>query len=201
MGIFSFLGMWVAMTLMMLMVVAPAFGRYRQILIRSGEARANSLTALGVAGYLLAWLLVGMALLPVGLAWMAMEMRVPLLLRWAPAAAGMFVMLAGALQLTSWKTRRLAICRRRGEGELVGASAGAACRHGLRLGARCCACCLNLMLIPLVLGMMDWRVMIIVMAAIALERLVPGGRRIARATGVAAAGAGVALIAHVAGLG
>lgn len=201
MGIISFLGMWGGMVVTMLPAVAPALGRYRQTLLRSGVARANPLTALVATGYLLAWLLVGMALLPVDLAWMAMEMRMPVLLRWAPAAAGTLVLLAGALQLTSWKTRRLAICRGPCEGEPVGASAGEACRHGLRLGARCCACCLNLMVIPLISGMMDWWVMITVMVAIGLERLVPGGMRTARATGVAVAGAGVALIAHAAGLG
>lgn len=198
MGIFSSLGMWGGMALTMLPVVAPALGRYRQTLIRSGEARANPLTALAGAGYLFAWLLIGMAFLPLGVACMAMEMRVPALLRWAP---GMLVLLAGALQMTSWKTHRLAICRRPSGGEPVGATAREAWRHGLRLADQCRACCLNLMVIPLVLGMMDWRVMITVMAAIGLERLAPGGAHIARATGVVAAGAGTALIAHAAGLG
>src|SRR5512134_3571260 len=81
------------------------------------------------------------------------------------------------------------------------ADAGTAWRHGLRLGLHCSSCCAGLMVILLVIGVMDLRAMAVVAAAITVERLVPAGERVARATGAVAVGAGLFLIARAAGLG
>jgi predicted metal-binding membrane protein len=54
------------------------------------------------------------------------------------------------------------------------------------------------MAIPLIIGMMNWCAMALVAAAITLERLPPGGRRIARATGVFIVGAGLLLMVRAA---
>jgi hypothetical protein len=48
---------------------------------------------------------------------------------------------------------------------------------------------------------MDLRAMAIVTAAITVERLAPGGERVARAVGAVAVGAGLCLIARATGLG
>jgi hypothetical protein len=48
---------------------------------------------------------------------------------------------------------------------------------------------------------MDLRAMAVVAAAIAAERLVPGGARVARVLGTIAVGAGLILIARAAGTG
>jgi predicted metal-binding membrane protein len=56
------------------------------------------------------------------------------------------------------------------------------------------------MAIPLVIGIMDLRVMAVVTAAITLERLAPAGERVARAIGAVVVGAGMVLIAQAAGL-
>jgi predicted metal-binding membrane protein len=48
---------------------------------------------------------------------------------------------------------------------------------------------------------MDLRAMAVVAAAITIERLVPAGERVARATGGVVVGAGLFLIARTAGLG
>jgi predicted metal-binding membrane protein len=56
------------------------------------------------------------------------------------------------------------------------------------------------MVILLVIGIMDLRAMVLVTAAITVERLAPAGERVARAIGTAVVGAGVILIAQAAGL-
>ncbi len=78
--------------------------------------------------------------------------------------------------------------------------AGRAWRHGLRLGLDCSYCCANLMLIPLVIGVMNLRAMAFVAAAITVERLVPAGERVAQATGVAIVGTSLLLIARATGI-
>jgi len=57
------------------------------------------------------------------------------------------------------------------------------------------------MLILLVGGVMDLRVMAVVTAAITVERLVPAGEHATRAIGVVAVVTGLFLIARAAGLG
>jgi predicted metal-binding membrane protein len=57
------------------------------------------------------------------------------------------------------------------------------------------------MVILLVMGVMDLRVMAAVTAAITLERLAPAGGRLAQATGAIILAAGLLLIALAAGRG
>jgi predicted metal-binding membrane protein len=143
-----------------------------------------------------------MAAFPVGVALAAVEMEHPALARTVPIAVGVVVLMAGSFQLTGWKVRRLACCRESpGRGRTLPADAGMAWRHGLRLGLHCSHCCVGLMAILLVIGVMDLRAMAVVAAAITVERLAPAGARVARATGAVAVGAGLLLIARAAGLG
>jgi predicted metal-binding membrane protein len=88
-----------------------------------------------------------------------------------------------------------------GRGRVLPAGAGTAWRHGVRLGIHCAYCCAGLMAILLVAGIMDLRAMAVVTAAITVERLAPGGERVARATGAVVVVAGLVLIARAAGLG
>jgi predicted metal-binding membrane protein len=74
-------------------------------------------------------------------------------------------------------------------------------RHGLRLGLHCTSCSAGLMAILLVVGVMNLRAMAVVAAAITVERLAPGGERVARGTGAIVVGAGLFLIVRAAGLG
>jgi len=103
--------------------------------------------------------------------------------------------MAGFLQFTAWKARHLACCR---EGPARGRTAW---QHGLRLGLHCSQCCVGLMAILLVSGVMNVLAMAVVAAAITVERLAPAGERVARATGAVALGAGLLLIVRAAGLG
>jgi predicted metal-binding membrane protein len=198
----SFLGMWVVMMVaMMLPSLVPMLWRYRQA-VGTDEAGLGGLTALVGVGYFLVWTVFGMAALPLGVALAAVEMQQPALARAVPIAAGVVVLVAGALQFTAWKARHLACCREApGRGRTLPANAGTAWRHGLRLGLHCSHCCFGLMAILLVIGVMDLRAMAVVAAAIAVERLAPAGERVARAIGAVAVAAGLFLIAQGAGLG
>jgi predicted metal-binding membrane protein len=130
---------------------------------------------------------------PLGIAVASAEMHQPALSRAVPLAAGISVLLAGALQFTAWKARQLACCRFAPElDHRVSASAAAAVRHGVYLGVRCAACCAGLMLALLTIGVMDLRAMAVITAAITIERL--AGERAARAIGLLVVGAGFYLI-------
>jgi predicted metal-binding membrane protein len=142
------------------------------------------------------------AAFPLGAALAAVAMREPAVARAVPITVGVVVLVAGALQFTAWKARHLLCCREAaGRGPTRPAYAGAAWRHGLRLGLHCGYCCAGLMAILLVVGVMDLRAMAAVAAAITVERLAPAGERVARAIGAVLVGAGLLLIARAAGLG
>jgi predicted metal-binding membrane protein len=122
----------------------------------------------------------------------AVAMQLPALARAVPIAVGVVVVIAGALQFSAWKARYLARCREApGRGRTLPADAGTAWRHGLRLGLHCSRCCVGLMAILLVIGVMDFRAMAVVTAAITVERLAPAGERVARVTGAVAVAAGL----------
>jgi predicted metal-binding membrane protein len=199
----TFLGMWIAMmAAMMLPSLMPMLWRYRQAVGRTNETRLALLTALVGAGYFVVWIVFGMVAFPLGIALTAAEMQLPALARAVPLAVGGVVLIAGAVQFTAWKARRLACCRKApGRGHhMLPTDAGTAWRHGLRLGLHCSHCCANLMAILLVIGVMDLGAMAVVTAAITVERFAPAGERVARVTGAVAVAAGLFLIARAVGL-
>ena len=189
----AFLGMWVVMMVaMMLPSLVPMLRRYRTAVGETAETRLGRRTALVGLGYFFVWTLFGTAAFPLGVALAGIEMRQPAVARAVPIAAGVVVLIAGALQITSWKARHLACCRELpGRGRMLPADAGTAWRHGLRLGLHCGQCCAGLIAVLLVLGVMDLRAMAVVAAAITLERLAPAGERVRRAIGAVVVGAGL----------
>jgi len=199
----SFLGMWVVMMVaMMLPSLLPMLRRYRAAVGGDAGARLGRLTVVVGVGYFFVWALLGMAAFPLGIALTALEMQQPSLARAVPFAVAAVVLLAGLLQLTAWKARQLACCREApGCRRTLPADAGTAWRHGLRLGVRCSRCCAGPMAILLCIGVMDLRAMLLLAAAITVERLAPAGERVARGTGAVFFGAGLFLIARAAGLG
>jgi predicted metal-binding membrane protein len=199
----SFLGMWIVMMVtMMLPSLVPMLWRYREAISMTDETRLGRLTALVGVGYFFVWIVFGMTAFPLGVALAAIEMQRPALARAVPIAVGVVVLIAGTLQFSAWKARHLACCRELpGRGRTLPADARAAWRHGLRLGLHCTECCVGLIAILLVIGVMDLRAMTVVAAAITLERLAPAGERVARAIGAVVVAAGLFLIARAAGLG
>jgi len=198
----SFLGMWtVMMVAMMLPSLVPMLWRYRRAVGTTADTRLGRLTALVGTGYFFVWTVFGLAVYPLGVALAAIEMEQPALARAVPTAMAIVVVIAGALQFTAWKARQLACCREMGRDRRLPADAGAAWRHGLRLGLHCSRCCAGLMAILLVIGVMDLGVMALVTAAITVERLAPAGERVARAIGAVVVVAGLLLIVRATGLG
>jgi predicted metal-binding membrane protein len=199
----SFLGMWtVMMVAMMLPSLVPMLRRYRERVGTIAHGRLAWLTALAGAGYFCVWILIGAAAFPLGIALADVEMQHATLARAAPIAAGAVILLAGLFQFSSWKARHLACCRYDSAEEgLLCAEAVRAWRHGVRLALHCSACCGNLILILLVIGVMDLRAMAFVTAAITFERLAPASERIVRGIGAVCAGAGVLLLVRAAGPG
>ena len=131
----------------------------------------------------------------------AIKMQQPALARASPIAAGVVVVIAGALQFTAWKAHHLACCREApGRGITLSADTATALRHGLSLGLHCNLCCANLITVLLVIGMMDFRAMIVVAAAIMVERLAPAAERVAQFTGAAVIAAGAFMMLRTAGM-
>jgi predicted metal-binding membrane protein len=174
--------------------------RYRRAVGSTGETRKWLTTLVGV-GYFFVWILFGMAVYPLGVALAAVEMHQPVLARTVPVAAGLVVLIAGALQFTSFKAHHLGCSRDvPGRGCTLPADNGTAWRHGLGLGLHCINCCAGFTTVLLTIGIMDLRAMALVTAAITVERLAPGGKGVARAVGVVLVGVGLFLIGRAAGL-
>jgi predicted metal-binding membrane protein len=197
----SFLAMWVVMMMaMMLPSLAPALWRYCEAVsgrdeTRTHQAKLVRLSALVGVGYFVVWTIYGMAVFPLGVALAAIEMKQPALARAVPITVGVVVVIAGALQFTTWKAQHLA-CWRQAPGRdcRLPANGGTAWQHGLRLGLHCGCCCANLTAILLVSGVMDVRAMAAVTAAITIERLAPDGEHVAHVIGTVVVGAGFVLI-------
>jgi predicted metal-binding membrane protein len=202
-GAVSFVGMWtVMMAAMMLPSLAPILGRYRRSIGRTHEMVRIRLTTLAGLGYFIVWALFGLAVYPLGVMLAAVEMEQTAVARAVPIAAGVAVLIAGAVQLTRWKAHHLACCREApGRSCTLPADAGAAWRQGVRFGIHCGLSCANLTAILLVIGVMDLRAMTVVTAAITAERIAPAGEHVARMIGAVAIATGLFLITRAAGLG
>lgn len=199
----SFVGMWIAMMVaMMLPSVAPALWRYGEALRRAGHTRVATQTWLAALAYFAVWAALGLAVFALGAALAVFEMRMPAFSRAIPVVGGTVVMLAGALQLSSWKVHYLHCCRRAPDcGHVVLRSrAAAALRYGSRLGLHCCFCCASLTAVLVVAGVMNPLAMAAVTVAVTLERLAPHGRFVARGIGLVIAGMGLLMIVRAAGL-
>jgi predicted metal-binding membrane protein len=197
----SFVGMWAVMMMAMMMPsLIPMLRRYREAVAGKGPTRLGGLTGVVGVAYFVVWTLFGIAAFPLGIALASIEMRQPALARAVPIAIGLVVLIAGLLQFTAWKARHLACCRDAPERALP-ADAGTAWRHGLRIGVHCSLCCVGLMAILLVVGVMNLGAMAAVAAVITVERFAPPGERAARAIGAAIVALAVFLIARAAAVG
>jgi len=198
----AFVEMWaLMMAVMMLPALVATLRPYRDAVAGAGATRAWRLLALASAAYFVVWTLLGAVLFPLGAAFAATAMYQPALARSVPILAGVCVGLSGAVQFTRWKSHQLNCC---GELSAVGRNAiaagdgaGAAWRHGLRLGVRCARCCGNLMAILLVVGVMDPAAMAVVTAGITAERFAPANTRLVRHIGAVAVGVSVVMLVRV----
>ncbi|MDE1179044.1 DUF2182 domain-containing protein [Paraburkholderia sp.] len=195
----SFIAMWASMMVaMMTPSLGPALWRYRRA--QRDMAHTDARVACAGVAYCCVWIALGIVVFPLGAIVSALTMQFSSLACAVPFATGSVVAIAGALQLTLWKTRRLACCRTVATRCCAAASderrAASAWRDGWRFGVRCCACCAPLTAVLLMLGVMNVRAMIGVTILITAERLAPSGSRVAKAAGVIVMAAGGVLIAR-----
>lgn len=192
----TFIGMWIVMMIaMMLPALVPMLMRYRRAVRGVSDARLVPLTTIAGAAYFSVWTLAGVAAFPLGIALAEIAMRVPAAARAVPIGVGAVLVIAGALQFSSWKARQLECCRA-GPQRRLRADVLTAWRQGLRLGLQCARCCFGLTAVLLVIGVMDLWAMTLATAAITAERLAPGAVLVARAIGAVLVGAGLFLIAE-----
>ena len=182
----SFMGMWVVMmAAMMLPVFVPALLRYRLSLRGSETIHLNVLTVLAGTGYFFVWALLGAFVYPVGIVVAKAGMASAVLAQSVPIATGTVLLLAGCVQLTAWKARKLCRCLAvPASGQALNEDARGAWGRGMRLGADCALCCSGLMAVLLVTGVMNLGSMALVTVAITTERLFPGPERVARGVGL-----------------
>lgn len=152
----SFLGMWMVMMVpMMLPSLLPVLWRSRLTI--------KDAVVVGAAYYAV-WAAVGVVAYPVGVAARLVVMAGP---TFETFAVGIVVVIAIAYQFSRWKAHHLERCR------LLPSPSDlrAAWRHGVRLGLHCNYCSLGFTAIVMATGLMDVRVMVLVSALTAMERL------------------------------
>lgn len=181
----AFLVMWFAMMVaMMLPSLVPLLAPIR----RHRDA------GMVASGYFATWGLFGAVAYAAGRVVVAAAATSSIMAQLLPLASGYALLFAGVVQMTKWKARHLACCRAP-LGALPG-DAGSAWRYGVRLGVDCCLCCLGLMTVLLVTGVMQLVTMAVVAGVIAGERFGPWPNRIAKTVGVGIIGLGAVVVAR-----
>ncbi len=196
-GLPGYLRMWMTMMVpMMLPSLVPMVSRYRRT-VPAESPRRHGLTALVGLGYFAIWAGLGVVAYGGSAGVVVLETRWGPAGWWLPGAAGVTLLVAGVVQLTTWKARQLALCRGKpGDHCHLGATGSSAFRHGLELGLRCSRSCGPLMLALLVTGLMEPLAMAAVTLAITAERLAPAPLRFVRAVGLAMLLGGVVTMAQ-----
>ncbi|MGJ7907879.1 DUF2182 domain-containing protein [Actinopolyspora sp. H202] len=191
-----FLLTWlIMMTAMMLPGITPfTIGMSR--LLRVRQAGTGSIPAL-VVGYLLAWLLTGLAAYACLRAFDALAMAGS---STAARSGAAVLLIAGLFQFTPLKQWCLVHCRSPMALLMRHGQRAARSRRGTLLvgcghGAYCIGCCWALMVVLLAAGMMSLVWMAGITAVITVEKVLPYGRQTSYAIGALLTGAGIALLA------
>lgn len=177
-------------TLPTLRVVADANRR------AMAEGAAATPPTLFVLGYLLSWTSFSALATMVQGALVSLALLTPALSASDSRLGGAMLIAAGAYQLTPWKARCLARCqnplsllllrwREGGRGALA---------MGVRHGLFCLGCCWALMLVLFVVGVMNLTWVVALAVVVLIEKLAIGARWLPRATGIALASWGIALL-------
>jgi len=195
--------MWaVMMVAMMLPSASPMVLLYARVMRRSerkGEIADASLRIAAFAGgYLSLWILFSLFAVAAQFALEQLGAMSAMMVLRSPAAAGGLLIAAGVYQLTSLKDACLAHCRAPASFLAAHWHPGitGAWRMGVAHGAYCVGCCLALMLLLFVGGVMN----LIWIAGLTLfvlaEKFLPQGRRLSVPIGVLlmAAGAGLVIL-------
>lgn len=163
---------------------------------RAVEGRPLVRTGLFVLGYVVVW--VGFSAAAAGAQWAlhAAAMLSDAMAATSPFVGGTLLVAAGLFQWTPLKTTCLTHCRSPLSFLMTCWREGArgALVMGLRHGAYCVGCCWVLMALLFVAGVMNLLWVAALAAFVLIEKLMPGGDRLARLAGVVLVAAGVAVL-------
>jgi predicted metal-binding membrane protein len=164
---------------------------------RHSHHPAYTPTALFILGYLLAWGSVGVLAYAVSTLLSMLAFAIPTLQADAALFGGMVLVLAGAFQFSTLKSKCLSFCRtplgfilshwREGQ--------GGALRMGLHHGLYCIGCCWALMAILFVVGIMNLTWMVVLTLFMFIEKVNPRGLIVGRVVGALLIIAGMLLAA------
>ncbi|WP_245964859.1 DUF2182 domain-containing protein [Trinickia dinghuensis] len=195
----SFVRMWMLMmAAMMLPSSAPELRRLWERACTARPISAVGPALLTAACYLSWWAAAGTIVFAVGNALATHLPHAASLARLAPLSSAILAVTAGVVQFTSWKRRRIACCGRALSHDPTHAlGAGAACRLGFRLALHGGCCCVNLMAVLLVIGIMNLPAMAALTAAMTVERLAPARWHADRGIGIAVVATGLCMIGNI----
>ena len=190
--------MWsVMMAAMMLPSAWPMVRTFVGLSRRAGQlARGNAF----VAAYLLVWAGFSAAATLAQWAFQRTDLVDAMLVSSSPLLTGALLAIAGLYQFSPLKRICLAHCRTP-LGFLLGAwrpGTGGGFAMGARHGVVCVGCCWALMALLFVGGAMNLAWVAALSIAVALEKLLPGGERVARLLGVLLLGIGAVKLAAAA---
>jgi predicted metal-binding membrane protein len=189
-NVVAIFAMWaVMMAAMMLPSALPMIATFVQLSERGGApARGHGF----VAAYLLVWFGFSVAAVAAQWALQAMDWVDPMIVSTSAALNALLLLVAGVYQFSPLKRVCLAKCRTPVGfllGEWRGGTSGGFVM-GLRHGLFCVGCCWALMALLFVGGVMNLAWIAALSIAVAIEKMVPGGARVANVLGVVLIGAG-----------
>jgi predicted metal-binding membrane protein len=183
----GFILMWLAMMVsMMLPSALPMFLKTR---------RQWTSLCLMASGYFSIWLIAGVGIYALGIAWGRVTMESEIASRAVPFFSGASLIIAGTVQLTPWKKTHLLSCRSPFGCTVSCRRDKTSFRLGCKQGVACCVCCAAPMAIQLVIGIMNPLLMIAVSLGISAEKILPRPAIAVVVIGIAAIVAGLATVA------
>jgi predicted metal-binding membrane protein len=190
---FTFLLMWVAMMIAMMLPSSwPMLELYQKVAVSTGLKRPGFATVMAGVGYFAVWAAFGVVVFGAGFGAGAASMKSSAFSHAMPLLAGVGLIFAGAYQLSPWKQACLSHCRSplMFLGHVFRPGLSGAVRVGAAHGLYCAGCCWALMLMQTILGVMSLPVMILVAAVIGAEKLWTRGPLLARVAGAASIAVG-----------
>lgn len=191
-----FLAMWTGMVVAMMFPVAIPLIAAHRFVTRTWGPKGTAETGFFVVGYLVAWVLAGLAplLLVVGKrAVLPESFDGP----WRVALTGLVLTIAGLFQFSGLKTRCLTVCRSPLQFVLThnfSAGLSGALRSGALNGLYCLGCCWALMLVQVAVGLDSIAWMGTLTLLFLAERMLRRGQALARVTGSVMTFLGVLLV-------
>jgi predicted metal-binding membrane protein len=191
----TMLAMWTVMMIgMMTPSVAPMILIYTQVARRQAEARPFASASWFAGGYLLAWTTFSLIATTTQWSLEQVALLTPMMASASHIFGGLLLIAAGVYQWLPIKYSCLSQCRAplsfiMSHGGFQPHAAGSL-RLGAQHGLYCIGCCWALMALLFVGGVMNLLWIAALMIFVLLEKLVPGWRYLAKASGIAAVGLG-----------